>query len=838
MRLLRRSDRQTDSTADPIDLVDEILGATQPAPVDRWNWSSSGSSELIGVREPVASGPAEANSGALTTALPPTTAQPGPIAVESTTFAPLEPIPAAPAVPIVPDVAAPVEAAPIAGAVDIPVEPSVVARPGPASAPRPIASSAPRRRRRLTVARFILGFAVGTAVVAILLVVAAAAAFSAYSNRVVPGVRVGTVDLSGLTRDQVVARLTTDFAYLDQGEVTITTPTGAATLTFQAAGRGPAVESMADAAMKVGHTGDPLADAAAMLRSATGGNPIDLTVSIDTHALATNLHQLVYTSRVAPRDARVIIGTGLFTVSPSTSGSGLNEIAITKAIIESLTKPDAQASLQAGGAFLTLDPKVSDKDAQNAIDQAERMIRDVTLIWGGNTAAPSPSSSPSLGDPSADPSGNPGPSAGAGSSPGTSTDPTASPSPTPNLPAIPAKTFTVGADTVRTWILFGQKPDGSYGPEVDTGAVLSYVTSLAPKLAIAPVEPKVIYNKSGKPMGVVAGRDGIGIDVSATTDALSSYIESLGSGGATSAVAMDYTPVSPSVTPGNLAGMEIIGNGKGTWTTVFYPDITNGFGANIRTPANLLNGQVIAPGQRFSFLRAVSPIDHAHGYTLGGVIKGGKSDHTGAIGGGICSASTTMFNAAARGGLQIDERHPHYYYITRYPVGLDATVFADGGQVWDLKWTNDTPNPIIIRAWTTYGATSTITIQLWSLPLDRTATFSAAYKANVVQPHDYTVYTTTLKPGQKNRAEYPTVGFDTSRTRTVTDSTGKVIHQDTWFSRYAKVDGLLQIGKAKGSPPTPGPTPTPALIAPVPGAIEAAPSGTPKPRRRAGIARG
>ena len=42
----------------------------------------------------------------------------------------------------------------------------------------------------------------------------------------------------------------------------------------------------------------------------------------------------------------------------------------------------------------------------------------------------------------------------------------------------------------------------------------------------------------------------------------------------------------------------------------------------------------------------------------------------GAMGGGICSASTTMFNAAANSGLQIDERHAHFYYISRYPVGL------------------------------------------------------------------------------------------------------------------------------------------------------------------------
>jgi vancomycin resistance protein YoaR len=282
--------------------------------------------------------------------------------------------------------------------------------------------------------------------------------------------------------------------------------------------------------------------------------------------------------------------------------------------------------------------------------------------------------------------------------------------------------------------------------------------------------------------------------------------------------------------------MVILGGGKGAWTTTFYPDISNGFGANIRVPAAVLNGQVVYPGQQFSFLRFVGPIDPAHGFTLGGVIEQGKSNHTGAMGGGICSASTTMFNAAARAGLQIDERHAHFYYISRYPVGLDATVFSNGGQTWDLKWTNDTPNPIVIRAYATHGSTSRITIQLWSLPLDRTVTFSPEYKANVVRAGDITVYTTKLKPGQKVRAEYPTNGFSTARTRTVTDSTGKVIHKETWKSKYTRVTGILQIGVPAAPVSLPGsnaPMPNPGIPAP----STLAPTANPAPalrRRSAG----
>jgi hypothetical protein len=162
-------------------------------------------------------------------------------------------------------------------------------------------------------------------------------------------------------------------------------------------------------------------------------------------------------------------------------------------------------------------------------------------------------------------------------------------------------------------------------------------------------------------------------------------------------------------------------------------------------------------------------------------------------------------------------------------------VYSDGYEVWDLKWTNDTPNPIVIRGYSTKGSTSTVTFELWSLPLNRTVTFAPtpAPRTNVVQPHDSTVYVSTLKPGQQNRAEYPTVGFDTYQIRTVTDANGNVIHQDTWVSHYTKVDGILQIGgtaPASKAPATPPPaTPPPATPPPATPPPATPPPATPPP---------
>ena len=644
-------------------------------------------------------------------------------------------------------------------------------------------SVAPKRRLRFSgpfararfgrrQARWAIGFAFAFVLGAIaclaVFAAVAVAAFNADSNRIVAGVRAGSVDLSGLSRDQVTARLRASYAYLDQGEVTVTTPSGSAQIAYQALGRTPDVEFMADEAMRIGHSGNPIGDAVDILRTALNGQTLPVIVRVDPMAVATGVRQLASANQL-PRDAQAMVLGKTLTYSPSTTGRAIDETAIANAIIDHLTTPDAPANFQAGGAFVELRPRVSDEVAQAAIDAAQKMVVDVNVTFGGDAQAPAAS---------------------------------AVASPAASQSTLPPKTYTIGTYTVLGWIVFRTNSDGTYGPAADPALMDSYLSELSTKVRIAPVEPKLTFNGSGAPPSLAGGRDGTDINVAATSQVIAAYLNSLASGGKQMpAVAAITEPVAPNITVDSLSHLVQIG----TWTTQFYPDISNGNGANIRVPAALLNGQIVAPGQQFSFFQAVSPIDLAHGYAMGGVIEHGKSNHTGAIGGGICSASTTMFNAAARAGLQIDERHAHFYYIDRYPVGLDATVFSDGYQVWDVKWTNDTPNPIVIVAGSTYGSTSTMTVQLWSLPLGRTVTFSPEFKENIIRATDHTAYVTTLKPGQQTRAEYPTNGYDTSRTRTVTDSTGTVIHTDTWTSHYSVVNGLLLIGRAPPPPPVPPP---------------------------------
>jgi vancomycin resistance protein YoaR len=208
--------------------------------------------------------------------------------------------------------------------------------------------------------------------------------------------------------------------------------------------------------------------------------------------------------------------------------------------------------------------------------------------------------------------------------------------------------------------------------------------------------------------------------------------------------------------------------------TTYFP-VSRSRHANIATGSAQFDGVVIMPGQTFSFWELLGPVTVERGYAYAGAIIQNRSDEN-VIGGGLCQVSTTMFNSIARLGYKIDERHAHGYLIDRYPLGLDAAVFDPGV---DFRWTNDTASPVFLWSWV---SDTSVTFDVWGLPTGRTVTFSDAVQRNFVAvPAD--------QPADPAFPKGVSVsGRDVIRTRTVV-AEGKVLHQDTFFSRYAPVWG-------------------------------------------------
>jgi vancomycin resistance protein YoaR len=281
----------------------------------------------------------------------------------------------------------------------------------------------------------------------------------------------------------------------------------------------------------------------------------------------------------------------------------------------------------------------------------------------------------------------------------------------------------------------------------------------------------------------------------------------------------------------------------GTWTVHFYPDpALNGNGTNIRLPAQKLDGTIIQPGDRFSFVNAVEPVN-CPPYGKGGALVHGRIVENKICGGGMCSASTTLFNAAVRAGLTIVERHNHALYISRYPVGLDATVWDQGpGDGENMIFVNDTGHPIEIKG---YGKRRKVVFEIWGTDDGRKVSFSDPVITNQKPAQMYMEYTDALSAGQTQKEWDNYDGFDAAVTRTVKDAQGHVIHQDTFHSHYSLLNGMTLVGRYAGDPPagtiilasdypgkppkpTPSPTPAPTKT-PKPPTPSPPPSITPPP---------
>jgi vancomycin resistance protein YoaR len=154
-------------------------------------------------------------------------------------------------------------------------------------------------------------------------------------------------------------------------------------------------------------------------------------------------------------------------------------------------------------------------------------------------------------------------------------------------------------------------------------------------------------------------------------------------------------------------------------------------------------------------------------------------------------------------------RRNHYYYIDRYPLGLDATVFISAsGSVQTMSWTNDTDYPVLIRGYKIReGSRGYVKFALYSVPTGRKVTIGKATVKNVRPASDSIQYTSSLAPGVTKRIEYPVDGKQVWRTVTVRDSKGTIIHQTTYYSNYSRITGIVLVGRGEvvSDPPPPSP---------------------------------
>lgn len=195
------------------------------------------------------------------------------------------------------------------------------------------------------------------------------------------------------------------------------------------------------------------------------------------------------------------------------------------------------------------------------------------------------------------------------------------------------------------------------------------------------------------PPRVVPSQDGRGIDYDATFANVLPILTGQGE----RTVAAVYANKPAEITTADLQSL-----GNATEISTFT---TGGFaadsGQNIKRAAEAVNGQIVQPGETFSLNAVSNPRNAANGYVEAGIIEDGHPAR--GVGGGVSQLATTLYNASYFAGMTDIEHKEHSYYISRYPVAREATVFDD---LIDVKFRNDGPTPVLIRtAWTPSNVT-------------------------------------------------------------------------------------------------------------------------------------
>ena len=563
-----------------------------------------------------------------------------------------------------------------------------------------------------------------------------------FPGTIIPGVRVGSIDLSGM--DEATARqvLSQAFAGVGQGTITVTAGANSTTITYAQIDRRVDIDALVADAFAVGRDGTTFQRFFAMVRTMTSGHSLTPQVVLDEAVLTVLVNGAAAASGVKAVNARAIrTKTGFSTVAAKAGFRYDTSTALSALVAQlaDLNSPPQLTSILQGAVS---EPQITDAEAQAARAGAAAMSQPVVLANAGET-------------------------------------------------------WTIPENVVHSWISF-KVVAGTIQIALSETLIAKSITKAAAQINRDPVSASWAFDPQG--VTVVPGKNGREVDVPRTTRRVQVFLQ----GRAAGTVSFDKK-LGPTVklTEPELTTAEAQAQASNftllsTWTTYFQPAAHNGYGANIWVPAGYLDNIVVQPGATFSFWDAVGEVSFARGYRMGGAIIGGRTQEGVALAGGICSTSTTLFNAALRAGFEMGERSNHYYYITRYPVGLDATVSkTSGGGEQNVTWTNDTPYPVLIKSFKTGGS---VTFSLYGIPNGRVVSFSKPIIKNYRKATQEEVLVSTLPAGKRVRIEYPDDGFDAWVTRTVRDEAGKVVHQETYYSHYAMVKGIVYVGDPAGKP--------------------------------------
>lgn len=182
---------------------------------------------------------------------------------------------------------------------------------------------------------------------------------------------------------------------------------------------------------------------------------------------------------------------------------------------------------------------------------------------------------------------------------------------------------------------------------------------------------------------------------------------------------------------------------------------------NIRTALKAFNGMIVEPGQVVSFNETTGARDEEAGYKKAHVIVGGV--YVDGVGGGVCQASTTLYNALLLSDVEVLSVNHHTLPASYVPLSFDAMV---SGNYSDLVFKNNFDFPLYIK---TYSDDSKVGVKIYGQKLDDGTEIKTRAELVKILPHKGDKIISDLKgeyankvlyKGEYFRLKYPREGYE------------------------------------------------------------------------------
>jgi vancomycin resistance protein YoaR len=296
------------------------------------------------------------------------------------------------------------------------------------------------------------------------------------------------------------------------------------------------------------------------------------------------------------------------------------------------------------------------------------------------------------------------------------------------------------------------------------------------------------FTQSPADLQVVPSSDGARFDVDLT---VRQFEQMFADGRHTGTLELRVEP--PSLTTQEAQGLGV-DNLIGTFTT-YHACCANRV-INIQRMADLVRGTVLRPGEEFSINDHVGQRTRENGFVADGAIFQGEIRPE--VGGGVSQFATTMYNASFFSGIEIMQHRAHSLYISRYPLGREATLNFPH---IDLRIRNTTDAGLFIH--TSYTPTS-ITVSLFGDNDGRRV------QAVMGEPYNFRDYPTRTRQdpgmaqGQQRVTQSGTRGYNVKVLRIIEHGDREITEEI--YTTYQPRPQIVLVGTGQPAPPPPPPS--------------------------------